>query len=471
MVKITLNNYLNVPTGILDKEIEALFSIYNPDYLSICKRRGLRRSEYPEDFIVTKYKENGVWKTARIPEKLFYWKRSKGKYRLPRGAFFELKKLLKVKKVKYRLIDKRVSFESQNFNFLGKLREEFGQNAVERYNLKNSIVEAPTGSGKTVMALYIAAKINQPFIIVVDTKELQNQWVERIRTFLGVPKVQIGHVGGGKIKEDRVTVALIQTLKKNTQILKNYGLMIVDECHVAATESYGMAVNKFRGKYVLGLSATPSRKDGKTEVMKWLLGDIRTKVNFEEAERTPASVKFVPTRFNSSLSFQFQYSKALVGLTENRERNQLIIKTILDNLDHPGVHLILSQSAKHLKILMELLPVTNQSYARLLIGSVKDSDRKKIISDMKTGKIKTVFATSQLLGKGFDEPLLSVLHLTTPIKDSGRLTQYIGRITRIHNDKKKSLVFDYYDTLEPILAFSAKARLETYQDLKMEIVK
>ena len=470
MQKIILNNHIVLKDPFLKDEIKDIFTIKNPEYISICKQRRLSKNKQPKDYIITKYKEKGKWKSKKILEFLRYYETFKDDLIIPRGSFFELKKLYKKHKIKYKLINKRNTFKEQNFKFHGELLESKGQSAIKDFKAKNGIVQAPTGSGKSILALWLICKLNIPTIIVVHTNELLEQWKNRIKQFLKMNK--IGHIGGGIIQINTITVALVQTLRNQPNLLGNFGTIVIDECHIAATESYGMVINEFNGPYVIGLSATPRRKDGKTKVMHWYLGEVKTLISYEKAERTPCIAYFMGTEFKldkkSKISFQKTYSKALVLLTENDDRNKLIIDTVLKNIDFFGVHLILSQSSKHLITLMDMLPDHIKLISRLLVGSVAKKDRIEIVKLMSIGKVKFIFATDKLLGTGFDEPLLSVLHLTTPIKDPDRLTQYIGRITRIHGDKKKSKVFDYFDKYENILRSGASVRSKTYLSLSIE---
>lgn len=467
MQKIILNNHIILKSPILLKdEIKNIFTLLNPEYISICKQKRLSKANQPKGYIVTKYKEKGKWKSRKVPQYLYYYEEKKDDFLLPRGSFFELKKLYKKHKIKFKLINKRNKFDQQNFKFNGKLLESKGQQAIESLNAKNGIIQAPTGSGKTVISLYHIAKLNLTTIIVVHTNELLEQWKQRIKQFLKINK--IGHIGGGLTQTNSITVALVQTLRNRPDLLDKFGILVVDEAHIAATESYGMVINQFNGPYVFGLTATPNRRDGKTKVMHWYLGEVKTLISYEKAERTPCKAVFIGTNFRSPINFQRAYSKAMVKLTEDVDRNQLIIDTVLSNIDFFGVHLILSQSSKHLKRLISLLPDHIKLISRLLIGSVKKKDRIEIVDLMGKGKVKFIFATDKLLGTGFDEPLLSVLHLTTPIKDPDRITQYIGRITRICDGKNICKVYDYFDKYENILRNSASIRSKTYLKLGIE---
>jgi hypothetical protein len=329
-------------------------------------------------------------------------------------------------------------------------------------------------SGKTVMALSYIARVQQPTIIVVDTNELLQQWKERINQFLGIPATHVGHIGGGRETIFPITVALVQTLRNRPDLLKHFGFLCVDECHIAATESYSLVVNAFNGAYVMGLSATPRRRDGRTKVMLWYLGRIALKIDATKVKRLPATAYFISSRFEGTLDWRKAYSKALVELTQDETRGQLIIDNVLKHIDHFGVHLILSRSSKHLEYLMSLLPHHFRLISKLLVGKIQTKERQKIVKQMMENKLKFIFATDRLLGKGFDEELLSVLHLATPVKDPGALTQYCGRVTRIpeteeiREQKSKALIFYYFDTNINVMRGAASIAAKTFQSLGIE---
>lgn len=474
MQKITLNTHIVLKHPvILQDEIEDLFTIVNPEYKSICQQRKLSKAKQPKGYIVTRFKKDNKWKSKKVPQYLRYYSINKKDILIPRGAFFELKKLYKKHNIKYKLTDKRNIFEKQNFKFQKELDPERGQLPILDYNAKNGILKSGTGSGKTAMGLFTATKINIPILIVIDTFELMNQWKREINFFLGIKKSDIGQIGDGIEVIRPITVALYQTLKKRLDLLDKFGFLIIDECEIVATDSYGLIINSFNGPNVMGLSATPKRKDGKTKVMKWYIGPIKLKIRNENSIKTPCIATFIGTDYKGKLSFanRSTYTKAIVALTEDQDRNKLIIKNVLNNIDFFGVHLILSSSSKHLKILMKLLPDYILLISRLLIGPVKKEERVEIIKLMSLNKIKFIFTTMALFKKGIDEELLTVAHLTTPIKDP---EQPVGRIRRIpKTDKIKelktmSLVFDYFDKYENVLRNHASKRSKVYRKLGIE---
>lgn len=456
-----------LPPVQLEEEIKNLFTIHNPEFIKMMNFKRIPKNKWPVHFVAHQ-KIKGKWITRTIARYLYYYEMPPGgKISLPQSAFFVLKNLYKQNGIKYKAQDQKQNKEYQ-FTFTGELKEKKGQLDILGYNFSNGIIQAPTGSGKTVMALFLCSKFNCWTCIVVDTGEILKQWVNQINQFLGVPKKQIGIIGSGEINAKPITVALMQTLRELPQEINKFSLLIIDECHIAATESYEKIINIYTGKNVLGLSATPKRKDGKTEVMHWLLGPTRVKINYENAERCPASVKIIPTGFTSDINFRTNYMEGIGSLINDPERNNLIAKNIVKHVDIFGVHLILSRRTEHLYLIQKEMPKWMQMLSRVLIGKINKKEREEIVQDAARGKLKFLFATESLLGKGFDEPLLSILHMATPIKDPDFLTQCIGRITRIHPEKKEACIFDYWDNREDVIGYTVKTRIKLYNKLNIQ---
>jgi superfamily II DNA or RNA helicase len=239
--------------------------------------------------------------------------------------------------------------------------------------------------------------------------------------------------------------------------------MCIDEVHRSPCHTYTKIIDNYKGRYLIGLSATPSRSDGLTSVMKWYVGGIHVSISLDKANLCPCYYKIIVTDFVAKNCFQQKYSTALVELARNQKRNKLIIKNVLKHIKHPGVHLIISQNRMHCTKLYKLLPTHIRLISEILTGKIKEKERKKIVKRISENKLKFLFATDKLIGEGFDEDWLSVGHQTTPISDPNRLIQYLGRIRRSRSDKKYALWFDYFDAKEGVLRSGARKRVEAYQ--------
>lgn len=438
--KIILSNKILVKGPVLYiKELQRSFSLINPKYTNSCRYGNSR-------FKPKKY--------------LFYYEDTKEGVYVPRGSLTKLQTFYKERKTELKIIDKTILHNEVLWSFKGELKKDKGQLQIKKFRKNFGIVKAPTGAGKTVLFLWLMAQFGQPTIIVVHTNLLLKQWPERIEQFLGIKDV--GIIGNGKMNIKPVTIALMQTLVKHTHLLDSFGCMCVDEVHRAAAYTYTRIIENYKGRYLVGLSATPSRRDGLTNVMKWHLGGIHVSIDLKSANLCDCYYQTVLSDFKAENCFKQRYSTALVELTRNQKRNKTIIKNVLKYIEHPGIHLILSQNRSHCTKLFKLLPKHIQLIGVVLTGKVNKKERELIIQKAKTNKLKFIFATDKLIGEGFDEPLLSVLHLTTPISDKNRLIQYVGRIRRQYKGKEYGIVFDYFDFNEPVLRGGARNRITAY---------
>jgi superfamily II DNA or RNA helicase len=217
----------------------------------------------------------GRWNRGVPRELRFYDKIRGGGLWIPRGYIRQLISLCRRYRVNYRINDQRRSLPSVDFSFKGQLKP-FQQEAANRMLTKEfGTLSSPTGSGKTIMALYIVAQRRQPAVIIMHTKDLVHQWIARIKSFLSIPEEEIGLIGGGKlIIGEKITVALVQSLYKCAEkVSPHIGNLIVDECHRIPSRTFTDAVTEFDSRYMLGLSATPWRRDKLSKLIFWHLGD------------------------------------------------------------------------------------------------------------------------------------------------------------------------------------------------------
>ncbi|MEA3279362.1 MAG: DEAD/DEAH box helicase, partial [Thermodesulfobacteriota bacterium] len=400
----------------------------------------------------------------------FYDKTGAGGLWIPRGYIRQLILLCRRYGIKHELDDQRRAMEMKDFNFAGRLKQ-FQKEAVGVMLAKDfGTLCAPTGSGKTVIALNMIAERRQPALIVVHTKELAFQWVDRISAFLGIPVDDVGFIGGGKkVIGQKVTVALVQSLYKFAETAaQKTGFLIVDECHRCPSRTFTEAVTCFDSKYMLGLSATPWRRDNLSKLIFWHLGDVHHEVDknrlIKKGYVLPAEVIVRETDFEPYYDPVNEYSKMLSELTTDDVRNRLIASDVaLESRNIAGVCMVMSDRKKHCETLQALLKYKHKVPSELLTGDLKDSERQKVLERLNQGKVKVLIATGQLIGEGFDCKNLSTLFLTTPVRFSGRVIQYLGRVLRPAPGKQKARVYDYVDVKVDVLKKAALGRQKVYR--------
>jgi superfamily II DNA or RNA helicase len=425
------------------------------------------------EFPNPKWLENermGRWNRGTPQALRFYDKVGPTGLWIPRGYLRQLILQCRRDGIQYEMDDRRRSHEPISFSFRGKLRL-FQQLAVDQMLAKEfGTLSSATGSGKTIMALYMVARRKQPTLIIVHTRDLASQWVQQIETFLGIPPEEVGMIGGGrKAIGEKVTVALVQSLYKCAEeVAPHIGFLVVDECHRCPSRTFTEAVSNFDSKYMLGLSATPWRRDRLSKLIFWYLGDVHHKVEksrlIETGDVLPAEVIVRATNFKPYHDPVSEYSKMLSELTADTDRNILIAADVAkESSDRTGICLVLSDRKAHCGNLQALLKYRFKIESELLTGDLKLGERQEVVELLNKKKVKVLIATGQLIGEGFDCRNLSTLFLATPIRFSGRILQYLGRVLRPAPGKKVARVFDYVDIHVEILKKAAIARQRVYR--------
>lgn len=399
---------------------------------------------------------------------LTFYRNHAGGLMIPRGAMGLILFFCKEMDIRYQIIDQRRTLPSVDFTFAGFLREFHQQAATDILSRDFGVLQAPTGSGKTVMALAIIAERRQPCLIIVHSKELMDQWVERIEQFMGIPRAEIGIIGNGKHRlGERVTVGIINSIYPIAGSLKiHFGHIVVDECHRCPSRTFTGAITSFDCRYMLGLSATPYRLDGLTKLIGWHLGrkiEVRQADLTEEDIILDVDVITRETMFTSFYDASEEYTRVLSELTEDADRNQLIAADVIrEATNGGGICLVLTDRREHCNALAALISPRGIETA-ILTGEVSNGSRRTIVERLNAGTIKVLIATGQLIGEGFDCKELSTLFLACPVKFSGRLIQYLGRVLRPAPGKEKAKVYDYCDVHVGVLAASARARQQVYR--------
>jgi len=242
----------------------------------------------------------------------------------------------------------------------------------------------------------------------------------------------------------------------------------VDECHRAPSRTFTDALSAFDTRYMLGLSATPWRRDGLSKLIFWYLGDLRHQVEssglVEAGHVLEADIVYRETEFEPFHDPVREYSRMLAELTADDRRNRLIAGDVaLEAGKAQGTCLVLTDRKAHAEILNSLLRYKHHVASALLTGDLGALERREVVEGVTDGRIDVLVATGQLVGEGFDCPNLRILFLTTPVRFSGRLLQYLGRVLRPAPGKQRARVYDYVDSRVEVLAAAARARRRVYE--------
>lgn len=431
----------------LEEAIKARLTIDNPQYIAA--------------------KKFGRWIGKKLKPQLKYYEVVPNGLKFPRG--FSNQSVLLSRQymgINPEIIDNRRLLEPVTYTFKGDLRP-YQQLAVEKVAARSfGVLEAGTGSGKTVMALSLIAHRAQPTLVVVHTKELLYQWKERAEEFLGC---ETGLIGDGKFDIQPLTVAIVNTARKRVdELIEHFGHLVIDECHRVPAALFTDVVSHFDCHYLLGLSATAFRNDdGLTKLIYYFMGDRIHQVDQTELKETGAVVR--PKVLRKATSFDYNYRgdyQALIkALTKHQGRNLAIINDIEKQVknDPDGTALVVSDRLSHCQLFQEHLQKRGL-HIELLTGQTQPDQRAEIVKRVQEGEVQVLIATLQLISEGFDCSGLSSLFLTTPITFEGRLLQVIGRIMRPAKNKQ-AVVYDYIDDTIPPLRRSANTRLQVLSNL------
>jgi superfamily II DNA or RNA helicase len=395
---------------------------------------------------------------------------------LPRGCLEEVLELLNAHGVRADIDDQRDLGSALTCQFTGILRTEqqIAVGALVPHDC--GVLAATTAFGKTVVAAAMIALRQRSTLVLVHRKELLTQWVERLKQFLSIDGDQIGVIGGGKRKPTGcIDVAVIQSLVRKGEVsdlISGYGHLIVDECHHLSAASFELVARRSKARYVLGLSATVTRKDGHHPIIHMQCGPVRHRVSakLQAAQRAfEHNVRIRPTEFALPVSLdghRISMPALYAALAQNEARNAAIFDDVLTALDAGRCPLILTGRRDHLELLQSRLA----RFARNLIvlhGGLSTAERrvaKEALRASSEGE-RLVLATGQFLGEGFDDPRFDTLFLVMPISWKGTLAQYVGRLHRDHDSKREVIVYDYVDSAVPVLARMAAKRATGYRAL------
>ena len=394
---------------------------------------------------------------------------------LPRGCFEEVVDLFRKNGVKTEIQDERNPGRKIDVSFSSELRPEQQDAVKQLLNFDQGILCAPTAFGKTVVAACIIAKRGVNTLILVHRRQLMDQWHERLASFLSLPSNEVGQLGGGKNKRTGIVdVAVIQSLHRKgvvQDLVAEYGQVIVDECHHLSAFTFESVLRQIKAKYVLGLTATPTRKDGHHPIIYMQCGPIRYFLSPKKAAKASPLEHKVITRLTTfawtGSEDQTSIHDIYGALVADARRNDMIVDDVRRALLDGRSPLLLTSRTEHLGRLEGRLRELCQ-YVFTLKGGMGTKQRKQIAESLSIVPLqepRLILATGSYLGEGFDDARLDTLFLTMPISWRGTLQQYVGRLHRLQENKKEVFVYDYADVLVPMLARMYKKRLAGYSSL------
>ncbi|PRM93936.1 helicase [Aliarcobacter cryaerophilus] len=433
-IDIVLDSGINFPIQSLSKsfisKLKSFASFENPQIKLLLS---LRKPLYNTPKYLKGYEESSEFLT------------------LPRGLKEKLFEYLNYNLVKYKIIDNRVFEKIETKRILFTLRTEQEDAIKEILKYDSSICVAPPGFGKTLIGAKIFEQRAVKTLIIVNKNMLLDQWISRFVDYFGYKKSDIGFLGKSQNRlNGNIDIATMQSLNNIPELVENYTQVIVDECHHIPALTFEQIVKNFKGKYILGLSATPNRKDELDPILYQQLGNIS--YEYKKPETHTNRLLVIKTEFISSAD---NYASIINELVSNEDRNRQIAKTIKENIDRKI--LLLSDRIEHLNLLENILKEEKIDFVSVH-GSQNKKEQVENMQKVKTSSL--ILATSSFFGEGIDFPHLNTIIFATPISFYGRLIQYLGRIGR---GNQECLAIDFLDSKNAMLNSTYKKRLEGYK--------
>ncbi len=409
---------------------------------------------------------------------------------LPRGCEIDLARLLDSHQVDIGWADETCSGRPVDVRFNGELQDEQADAVRAMLKFDNGVLSATTGFGKTVIGakLISARKVNT--LVLVNSRQLLEQWKDRLNRFLHIneslpaddtPKRRrkksrtvIGQLGAGKNSLNGIVdIAIMQSLVRGDEVkdyVRNYGMVIVDECHHVPAFSFEKILKSVTAKYVYGLTATPVRQDGHHPIIFMQCGPIRYKVDArKQADKRPFDHYVIP-RFTSFRKPVTQDEKEwTIGeiyseISTSELRNKLIIDDVAKSVEEGRNPLILTERTAHVEILANALKEFLPNVVTLT-GGMSAKERKATMDKLAAipeGNSIVLVATGRFIGEGFDEPRLDTLFLAMPVAWKGTVQQYAGRLHRLYQHKSEVQIYDYVDVHVGVLERMYQKRLKGY---------
>ena len=401
---------------------------------------------------------------------------------LPRGCLEKVQKTLTDAGADVVIRDERLGRKRLKVEFTGQLTEDQEKAVAAMAKHDTGVLVAPPGAGKTVMGCALIAKRKVTTLILVHRQPLLEQWKERLQTFLGLGTKEIGVLGGAKKKPTgKIDLAMLQTLTRMEnleEIAESYAQIIIDEAHHIPAASFEGVMKVLPARYVVGLTATPYRKDGLQKILFQQCGEIRHTIQSTDGGKLQKKVIIRETgyRLREDLGPKPDYHVLLHALTTDAGRNRLIAGDVAIALESGRFPALISDRKEHLDFLereiadkAKDIPALASLQIIRLVGDLgkkaRREARERLDQCREQGTPVLLLATGSLIGEGFDLPALDTLVIATPLSFKGRMVQYAGRLHRLIEGKGDVLIHDYVDSSVAMCIGMYRKRVIAYRGM------
>ncbi len=461
-VHIVRSNFIYVekqglPSGLINRVIR-LAAFQNPKFY---EAQAMRRSTFGNPRVIS---------CAEEMEKHIA---------VPRGCFEELSALLDDLGINASCEDKRSVGKRIRVRFDGALTPDQEESLSKLMADDIGVLVAPTAFGKTVVGAKLIAERKVNTLVVVYTRQLLAQWRARMAMFLGMDEKGIGQIGGGKKNPTgKIDVATIQSLCRKgvvDDLVAEYGHLVVDECHHISAISFELVLRQVKARYVTGLTATPTRKDGHHPIIFMQCGPIRWRMSPKKAARERGfEHRGVVRKTNTTIDIPEDQTKihdVYDAILNDVQRTAMVAEDVRSSVREGRSPLILTERRNHLDSLAEELADFGDNLY-VLHGGLREKNRREVMGrfeEAPEGGQRVLLATGKYIGEGFDDSRLDTLFLTSPVSWKGILQQYAGRLHRAHHAKREVVIYDYVDHQIPMARRMFQRRKKGYAALGYSI--
>ena len=440
---------LNSVSGKVIRHLKGLAAFRNPKYYELLNAR---KPLYHTPSLVIRSK--------MLDEYLF----------LPRGCEDAVIELIQSNFSNWEVDDKTNPGRPIDVAFNGALRPE-QEAAVQRMlAYENGVMAATTAFGKTVAAIGMIARRKVNTLILVPSKSLLHQWKSEVEKFLTINEsTAVGTIDGTKNSlKGMIDIAVFNSALTQDGVkpfVREYGMVISDECHHSAAIGYERVLQFANARYVYGLSATPTREDGMTPIIFMQCGPIRYRSDAKAQMARQSFSRVLIPRFTSFRSLEEKPGLMYLGdLAADRARNEMIVEDVLASLKEGRSPIILTKLTRHVETLADMLTPHCPNVVRL-IGTVSVKEKRKTMArleEMPVDEPLVIVATGKYVGEGFNYPRLDTLFIALPVSYPRIVHQYTGRLHRDFEGKQEVQVYDYIDIHVSALANMYGKRLKSY---------